>query len=547
MSQIFQYPPTALDLVQLFPAALLILVSPVALLLAYGEVLRYWRAADVRLRFALAGAVGGALVLRWLVAPWLLATIFMGYRWTQLCIDLFPVSHYGIGAQAFYHALLRVLPHDHLSIIAVNAAIGVATLPLAATVAARVLASPGAGVAAAWLIALAPIFVRNDTSDANNVPILLWWFGGTVLWFSYLERARSLALAGAVALLSLAAVSRPEMLGLVPLVVAALTAADRPLAPLLRRREVRIAVAAALALTAVHVVFVLASIVGLRDRASLPGFTLLDPGELLYILRHTCAVTDFGIYPASYAALAVAAFAAGRQRLRRHLALGACVLLAIYVYVPDLDYANFARVHVPAALFFTFLAASGFDALWTRWTDWRWRLALVAVTLVALPHNWNWLYRPTNEAQEERFIIKMLAELPADGPFLLVTFGREDRSDPNDFDWFTHEHFPAYQVVEPARRGRVLSMSEFLERPQWQEKVYFYHGMRCYASFRPGSVPPPSGDGLRRVCAAMRENFDLKPIFEEVVPNHGDVWIKYYGLAPTLRIGLYEVRPRAAE
>jgi hypothetical protein len=36
----------------------------------------------------------------------------------------------------------------------------------------------------------------------------------------------------------------------------------------------------------------------------------------------------------------------------------------------------------------------------------------------------------------------------------------------------------------------------------------------------------------------------LEPVFERVIPNRGDVWLEYYGDAPTLKVGLYRIRPR---
>jgi hypothetical protein len=42
----------------------------------------------------------------------------------------------------------------------------------------------------------------------------------------------------------------------------------------------------------------------------------------------------------------------------------------------------------------------------------------------------------------------------------------------------------------------------------------------------------------------MRRDFLLEPVIEEEVPNRGDVWLDYYGDSPTLRLGLYRIRPR---
>ena len=61
----------------------------------------------------------------------------------------------------------------------------------------------------------------------------------------------------------------------------------------------------------------------------------------------------------------------------------------------------------------------------------------------------------------------------------------------------------------------------------------------------PGT-PPPKGEDRRAACLEMERRFDLEPVRERVVENRGDVWIEYYGDAPTLRLGLYRVLPKRA-
>src|SRR5207244_1631434 len=79
-----------------------------------GAYLRAWETfrgtAEGR---ALAVAIALAAVVRWLIAPLWIVTMFIGYRLTEQSIDLVPSSHYGVGSQALYHALFAVLPEDH--------------------------------------------------------------------------------------------------------------------------------------------------------------------------------------------------------------------------------------------------------------------------------------------------------------------------------------------------------------------------------------------------------------------------------------------------
>src|SRR5205814_5583037 len=120
----------------------------------------------------------------------------------------------------------------------------------------------------------------------------------------------------------------------------------------------------------------------------------------------------------------------------------------------------------------------------------------------------------------------------------------EDHDPSSPGSMHTHGYFPDYLVTPPSRDGTVASIRDFIEQPDWSAPAFFYFGMRCYAEFRPAEVPPPHGDNLQAPCARMRERYRLEPVIEREVPNRGDVWLEYYGDAPTLRIGLYRVQPR---
>ncbi len=99
-------------------------------------------------------------------------------------------------------------------------------------------------------------------------------------------------------------------------------------------------------------------------------------------------------------------------------------------------------------------------------------------------------------------------------------------------------------VSGPRSEGLVRAVGDFLDDPGLHAPVYFFHGMRCYAEFRSRDVPAPEGDDLHSACAQMHASFVLEPVFEEHVPNYGDVWIRYYGTAPAFRVGLYRVTER---
>ena len=491
------------------------------------------------------GATGAAAAAR-LLAPHLLATIFIGYKLTEQAASLFPVSHYGVGASALYHAVFGALPVDHAVVMGVNAGLGVLLVPLAAAWTARLFDDRRAGAIAAVLLALTPLFIRNDASEANNVPSLLWLFGGLVLWQEHLERGRRLPLAAAVPLLALCSVSRPEMSLLVAACVLATLWAHR-LGPGHWDLGWKLAAGVALVALAVpHLLHVSNAMDTLRGQASLPGMELSELSLLprWFVTRNV--VLRPSLFPVLTSASVVAALVLRGTRGRSvDWAVFAVLLLAVFVYIVDLDEANIARVHVPAAGLATVLGAAGISRLAGRLgrnKAWLAPLLCVAVVGSAVPSVAT-LWQPTNEATEEGLIRETQVALADDEVFTLIRPHSADRRR-RKTSGFTHFHFPDYLFRPPARDGVVRSMRAFLDSPGdlEDEPVYFLHGMRCYADFRVRGTPPPAGDDLHPSCRAMHERFVLEPVFEREVANYGDVWIAYYGDAETLRVGLYRVR-----
>jgi hypothetical protein len=122
--------------------------------------------------------------------------------------------------------------------------------------------------------------------------------------------------------------------------------------------------------------------------------------------------------------------------------------------------------------------------------------------------------------------------------------GYDDRAADDPQAAFTHYYFPDYLITPPARAGAALALSDWTADPDWSRPAFFYAGTRCYARFRTRGAPPPHGDNLQPACARLRRDFALEPVLEWDAPNRGDVWLDYYGDAPTLHLGLYLIRPR---
>lgn len=529
-------------------ALLLLGLSVPALGLAYA---RTWRlgASEPGARRAVLGATAVAAVLRWLVAPKQLVTMYIGYLLTEQAIELSAASHYGMGSLALYHALFSVFPRDHLVVLWANAVVGVATLPLAAAFAGRLLGHPRVGAAFALLVACTPLFIKNDASDANHVPVLWWLFGGLVLWDEFLETGARPALVAATALLALAGNGRPEMPLLVPALLGLVTLALRPPRARLAQPAVFVAAGAAALLVAPHALHVLSATAALEERDSLPGTGAGGLVRAVTSLVSQDTVLTPSLFPVTLVALALLGLAepllgdAPRGALRARLAIAGAAVLTLGVYGLDLCRANMARVHVPGALLVTMLAAAGAAFAWRRVPGVGARAALVlAVALAALPTA-RTLWAPTNEQAEEDVLRAALARLPAE-PYTLVRMDRADRDRASPGSDFTHHHFPDYLVRPPGGPGRVSSIHDWLAQPDFSRPAFFYLGTRCYAEFRPADAPRPHGDALQPACARLLREAKLEPVLEVNVPNRGDVWLEYYGDAPSLKLGLYRLAPR---
>lgn len=535
----------ALDALQADVAFALLGLSALALPRAYLRAFAVWRASPERR--ALAGALTVAAVLRWALAPHWIVTIYIGYHLTQQAIDLLPVSHYGVGSSALYHALFAVLPRDHATLLWANSILGVATLPLVATFARRYFDDARAGVIAAALLAALPLFVKNDNSDANHVPCLWWLYGSLVLWDEYLETRAAEPLGLAAALAALAAIARPEMPVLLPVLCALLALGRWPPRAVWRDRRLYPVLALALLALVPQVEHVLREIDALRQSASLPGLGPRRAEEFLRRLRTLNTLATPWLFPR--AVLWVAALGlvlpGGRPGARRALALAAIPAWSIYSL--DLCRANMARVHVPSAQMVTLVAAAGLSRLLDLLPS-RAARALLGVGFVAalcpdVAASVRVLWAPTNEQAEETFLREAIRRLPR-GPFTLVRIGHGDRVIVPGRSEYTHDHFPDYLVTPPAGEARTRTIREWIERPDWSAPVFFYSGTRCFARMRPPSARAPHGDNHQEACREMHDRFALEPVHARTVPNRGDVWLEYYGDARALPLTLFRVRPR---
>ncbi len=514
---------------------------------ALGEV-RAWRRSPSRATaLAVLGAIVAAAVLRLGVAPPQLATVYIGYGLTAAYRQLLPLPHYGAGAAVFYHALLSLAGADHLVVIRANALLGVLS-PLLLAGVVRALA-PGrawrAAAAAAWLVAVAPTFVRNDTSDGNNVPAVAWTLAGLVL----ASRARRGERGWFVPLAALgaAAATRPEFLVLAPLALGGLLAASRG------ARVSRLATLGVSVLVLPQLVHVAAEVALLGARSSLPG-AAAPLARLAATLGHNDLLLSPRLFPVGSTAVALWACTpwSGLEPRARGVARGlvAWALLAVAATFVDADTANIARIHVPAALAVTAAAALVVAQLGGASLGARLRggLAVAAIAATSIQPV-SRLWAPTNEDAEERLVRRMVGALRADaGGSDAVLVVPLDVDAPRGFAHFearSHYAFPVYLFDGYDPHVRVTSIAAWRRRAARSTRVpphtYFARTVRCYVAPRPAGVPPPPPGWTLPACAAMQRDFDLVPVFAEELRNRGDVWLPLYPASRRLTVGLYRV------
>ncbi|MEO7328600.1 MAG: glycosyltransferase family 39 protein, partial [Minicystis sp.] len=474
-----------------------------------------------------------------------------------------PIPRYGAGVPALHHLLLRAFGADHRTLLVTHSLLGVAMLPLLAALVHAYHGRARTTLAAAFLWALVPAFIAHDNSEAVTVPILFEVVAGLLLFSEAVLERRPLALTGAVALLTLGMVSRPEIPVLAP--VAALCMGLGFSAKGLRWALPHLALllTATALLLVPHLVHVLESAAMLRAQDSLPL------GRYTTSFIHV-SVLDPKLYPAllwPFALLAVLPFVAtrpaegeGRPAYQKSLLLLLVAALDFGLTWVDLDPANILRVQVPGALFFALVAASGLDAAWVRLAEeakkpgqiqGKARViaagALAFLLLSVLPCL-RASFQKTNEDEEESFVRAARAALPPGEP-LVIRLGYGDLEGAQS-GAPVHLHFPDYLFSPPGGPKRTRDIADWIKDPS-QNEAYFYLGVRCYTPERsfeeqpggrsPGVVP------LRRACQEMLDRFPHTVVIERDAPNHGDpVGTGYYGTDTTRPMRLALVRLTAA-
>ncbi len=205
--------------VQVQVVFLLLLVSLASLFLSFSLQRRAWRESTSVNRWFVAVALAAGLIIRLFVAP-RVVMVYMAFDFTGNVASFESLPRYGAGAFTFYRLLFELLPTDHLTIIQVNTWLGFLTIPAILTFVKRHRPGGPAVPVLAVLLSLTPMFICDHRTESILIVVVFFLWHGLLLLDGFLVHRSRLSLAGAVPLLGLAALSRPEMVIIVPLGVA---------------------------------------------------------------------------------------------------------------------------------------------------------------------------------------------------------------------------------------------------------------------------------------------------------------------------------------
>jgi len=150
------------------------------------------------------------------------------------------------------------------------------------------------------------------------------------------------------------------------------------------------------------------------------------------------------------------------------------------------------------------------------------------------------LFALTNGDHEEALFVEARMQLPTRPHTLVVRWDGDDTLE-DESGRRTHLHLPGYWFHPPHGRSRLQSIRQWTMTEDLSRPAFFLRTIRCYAQFRAWDTPTAEGWNLCEPCRRIIQNYRLRPVFEWDVPNRGNVWINYYGDAPTLTLGLYEI------
>ncbi len=484
-----------------------------------------------------------------LALPMRLVMIFSAYRLTEDAATLTHVPRAGVAPTLLYRLVFAALGADHHVLVAVNTACAVLTLPLLVALFARFQPPKGAVATLAGLLASLPVLVLDARTESHLLPAMLWLVAGLLLLDQGLRGGLRRDLLGAVALLALAAMSRPELTALVPLLASGLAwwrkgQSGWQLQPL----ALAVAGGVALALIVPHLLHLRYALAVEQEGGSLPALDATFVAGLPLRWLSLALPLQPDLFPAGVTALALwsAAVAGRERRLLVGLLLAAALWMALTLV--DLPRTSVPRLHAPAAVLVAWVAA---------WQVGRWlsdatnsgrarkkaAVVLGICALSAVPNTWA-LGARTNEDETEDLLTQALAQIPARDA-CVVALGMGDNPPPHR----TQRAFPAYLLRPPHRDAQLYSLTQWraLGEPICTGGTYAVVDHRCYAMHAQGRQPgTASGElagstGMLATCEALLKRHPWQKVVERDVPNRGDNEYGYYAAVPAFRLGLYRL------
>ncbi len=414
---------------------------------------------------------------------------------------------------------------------------------------------------------------------------------------------RTLLLSAGVVLLALGSHMRPELLLVAPMLAVVTLLPYRgsglPLRPLVA------AAAALLVLTTPYASFVSAAVAEEASRGNLsadrfaPHLMVFD-----FLWRNLFFKPLF--FPAGVTALFVATLAAGVawRPARPLLPVLGLALVWMSLYHVDFNDESMLRLHVPGMMLVTLAALAGLRLLELRLSvpacaatsgeragsDTPYdhagtpclpghpgavplpgrrgvvrRFLPAAVLLLAAgsaaPTAWH-VFFPTSYQVQDRLFPQLVAALPSEPVSFVSLTGRDmpDRAwseaslaeDPNrEGAPPVHRFFPSYLLQPPLRSDRLMSVTEFRDRPDRSRRTFFFLSAQCYAMREPfgyeeWGVDPDPLRLMHPACRWMLVRHVPVPVLLFRVPAHGEFAAPFQWYPPSLKemtIGLFELKP----
>jgi hypothetical protein len=512
-----------------------------------------WRRVGQLPRAARSGTlamIAMAGVLRVLIVPHLVVTMYMGYMLTQKAVFATDLFRYGPGAQAVWHSLFRISTHDHRTVIALHAVVGTLNIALLVAILVRAGLRPLGILFATAMFSFLPMLIWADASDSLTVLVLFWTLGATLMAQEYLDHRKLIYFWGALIWLGMAANTRPEQVLFGPLFVwtvlmfQAAGKKDRPKFKLPWDTWL-LAITTFLLLALPQIVKALQMRAWMMERGSWPHSFLDVLPRMPRLLVTRNALLDSSLTPLIILPLALLGLFIVRSSAARRFRVAVFLLGVVWMsfYYIDLSIASLPRLHVVLLIPAVIVVADLFDDLWSyRSRAPRWvgpgLLCLASLGVVAgIPPNVGFLWQDTNERQEDRFFREAIEALPRDANFIFVRGGSSDRPSGD----YTHDHYPDYLLQTGALSGEVSDIGSILKKEEFPvDPVFFFQGVRCYSRFRQESEDPPPRF-FAPACKTMHERFVLKEVIAREVPNLGDIALRYYPSQPTFKLALYRV------